>query len=1018
MADLKVGQTIETSDGRKGIIRFIGDVHVAPGQFLGLELPNATGKNDGSPAPKVATKPTTAPRPKSQPPKPTPQSAKPRPSSMGRPSLKPPSTAAPSPTVSSAATSRLSISQPRKSSVASSTSLSALRPTKPARVSSVSSATSKPDIGALETKIRHLEQKQAEDREKLKDLDKLRQERDRFSALLKKLEGKCQEFHHSNSELKAQLQQSESEVERLSRTEQENESILELATLDREMAEEKAEAIAAELDTVRQKLEEYELELDILRSEAEIMGQDDISEEDKRAAGVYQLQAERDRLRQALIMLKDITEQNELDLRTRIQELESDSTQLEDTRSRNTDLEAQLANSTAIIEDLRQQLDAATDWEDIIEDLSDQNQQFKDQLAEKDQAIIDLENLKELNDELEIHHLEQANELRAELEARDVELAEHVRKVTQQDAAIADQEMLITKFRDLVVDLQGKMTDVESSKVMSEEQAKDVTGRFNEVMELNRRLRNANITSTVKTITAELQKLQADEAEEELAIVKHYLPDSPEIYKNDSLRAYFRAKRITFKTSLVGSLMRSLALQSSTPEGIAQPLTALVQHGALQQLTYLNLKSARIWSAVASCTLDEFVAFGPAYEDLDPVERTLERCLDSLKKDDLDYEDISDSLRRSNVIMDGVTSTYDEVLATHPEDEIIFLVSSIKSNFQLIKSSFDTIKSCIQMVGTIDGEWENGTQYVLERLSRHSDASSDSIIATGKLVRTLETLRSDSLCPRFPLGVKDIADQNAFLELIAQRVQKFAAQLTNILLSHDEGDSESIYASEVSKHLSQLEEMFFPEDELFDMGNIIPKIMFWNEHASVLMNNVEIEHGPAPWVLKANEIEANKKKTAEAERQLQVLTVEHHATILQIRERDEIIDTKELQIEHLTAKHREAMSRVEDLTQLQTELREATSDRERLRKEINTQQNELLRLKDQSTASEHAIPTPLQPTTPPKPAGEPPKEHTSGAFKTFIQALANENHWLRRRENHEMFSLNLKAMFAKMREFQ
>jgi dynactin 1 len=49
MADLNIkkDQTVQTADGRQGIVRYIGDIHV-PGVWLGLELPDSTGKNDGS----------------------------------------------------------------------------------------------------------------------------------------------------------------------------------------------------------------------------------------------------------------------------------------------------------------------------------------------------------------------------------------------------------------------------------------------------------------------------------------------------------------------------------------------------------------------------------------------------------------------------------------------------------------------------------------------------------------------------------------------------------------------------------------------------------------------------------------------------------------------------------------------------------------------------------------------------------------------------------------------------------
>lgn len=50
MADLvpKLGQTIETQDGRQGVVRYVGTLHIAAGNWLGLELADTSGKNDGS----------------------------------------------------------------------------------------------------------------------------------------------------------------------------------------------------------------------------------------------------------------------------------------------------------------------------------------------------------------------------------------------------------------------------------------------------------------------------------------------------------------------------------------------------------------------------------------------------------------------------------------------------------------------------------------------------------------------------------------------------------------------------------------------------------------------------------------------------------------------------------------------------------------------------------------------------------------------------------------------------------
>jgi dynactin 1 len=46
--DVKIGQTIESKDGKKGIVQYIGPLHLAAGTWIGLQLPDATGKNDGS----------------------------------------------------------------------------------------------------------------------------------------------------------------------------------------------------------------------------------------------------------------------------------------------------------------------------------------------------------------------------------------------------------------------------------------------------------------------------------------------------------------------------------------------------------------------------------------------------------------------------------------------------------------------------------------------------------------------------------------------------------------------------------------------------------------------------------------------------------------------------------------------------------------------------------------------------------------------------------------------------------
>ena len=48
LPEFRVGQTVELQDGRTAIVRFVGSAHFAGGDWIGVELDDATGKNDGA----------------------------------------------------------------------------------------------------------------------------------------------------------------------------------------------------------------------------------------------------------------------------------------------------------------------------------------------------------------------------------------------------------------------------------------------------------------------------------------------------------------------------------------------------------------------------------------------------------------------------------------------------------------------------------------------------------------------------------------------------------------------------------------------------------------------------------------------------------------------------------------------------------------------------------------------------------------------------------------------------------
>lgn len=48
MSEFAVGQIVRVTNGQHGVVRFIGQTHFAAGDWVGIELEDSSGKNDGS----------------------------------------------------------------------------------------------------------------------------------------------------------------------------------------------------------------------------------------------------------------------------------------------------------------------------------------------------------------------------------------------------------------------------------------------------------------------------------------------------------------------------------------------------------------------------------------------------------------------------------------------------------------------------------------------------------------------------------------------------------------------------------------------------------------------------------------------------------------------------------------------------------------------------------------------------------------------------------------------------------
>ena len=503
-----------------------------------------------------------------------------------------------------------------------------------------SDSTTHRELEDLKTKLKLMEKKRIEDREKLKALDRIQGERDKFEGIIQKLQAKYQPQQQEISDLRKQIKDAEAKTEGFEAQAAEHDTVVEMATLDREMAEETAESLKTELDALRQKQEELELEVEILREENSELGKE-MSPEEKTSQGWLQIERSNERLREALMRLRDVTQEQEADLRQQIRELETDMQEFGNIKAQYEKTQEKVGELNATIDDIRQQLDTALGAEEMIEELTEKNMELCEQLEDMKTAIEDLESLKELNDELEMNHVETEKQMQDEIDYRDLVISETMRKSAAQDETIEDLEYNVARFRELVTALQSDLEDMRASQQITETQANELSNRSRAMMDLNMRLQVSASKAQVKTIDLELRRMEAHESIEHLAIVQLFLPDTFATDR-DSVLAYLRFKRIGFKSSLMHGFIKE-RVNGQIP---GHDDEVFVCCDILDKLIWVSMMCDRFVSFVRSSSVEAFNKLESALYDLEPVERAFNSWIDGLKRDELKEQHCAMELQR------------------------------------------------------------------------------------------------------------------------------------------------------------------------------------------------------------------------------------------------------------------------------------------------------------------------------------------------------------------------------------
>ncbi|KAJ2334749.1 hypothetical protein GGI00_001704, partial [Coemansia sp. RSA 2681] len=505
----------------------------------------------------------------------------------------------------------------------------------------------------LRLKYKFLEQKRSEDRQRIQEAERIRSEAEQALRLRDKLAAKVGAQQEEVKTLKQRLKEVSAEREDAETKHADTLESMEMLAVDKEMAEERLESLTQVANTLREELDEAKTTLDVLKKggdhSALISGHPDSATVLEHA----QLQKQNERLREALMRLRDVTTDNENQLNGKIKQLERDALSAQEQLDEHDALKKRLLVAEAHVEDLKERLDDALGAEEMIETLTVRNLDLNHKVEELQSAVENLEALCEVNNEMEDARADDEKVLRAEIERLTVVIGDRSRRIDKLEEAVADYQFNIGQYRDLVTSQQANLQELREREHSHATEAATESAKAQEMLSRNLHLQSTMVKTKAKAIDLEIRRLDADQAAELLAMYEPFLPDH--FYKSESeaLRSLLSFKRLAAKSEI---LCKQLEQDEKADTGISDDFVATAEIRSL--LTQFAGVSGLFVSFLSSCTDMEFMRLASLLHDTQGAERRINGLIDILRKEEFRATEVLPEIRRLAAQLTGLADAH------------------------------------------------------------------------------------------------------------------------------------------------------------------------------------------------------------------------------------------------------------------------------------------------------------------------------------------------------------------------
>lgn len=703
---LKVGTRVEViGKGHRGTVAFVGATLFATGKWVGVILDDAKGKNDGTvQGRKYFTceenhgifvrqsqiqvvedgADTTSPE--------TPEPAASKvlkrestdPPKASKLPTRPSSSAASSGTAgasgsASASCGEISSSEPSTPAqtplaapIIPSPSLTSPVAPLPAPGPSKEEENLRAQVKDLEEKLETLKMKRAEDKAKLKELEKSKLQLEQLQEWKSKIQEQQADLQKQLKEAKKEAKEALEAKERYMEEMADTADAIEMATLDKEMAEERAESLQQEVDTMKEKVEELTMDLEILKHEIEEKGSDGAAS----SYQVKQLEEQNSRLKEALVRMRDLSA-SEKQEHVKVQKhLEKKNTELDTLRQQKEKMQEEVSHMEKTIDELKEQVDAALGAEEMVETLTERNLDLEERVRELRETVTDLEAINEMNDELQENARETELELREQLDMSSARVREAEKRVEAAQETVADYQQTIKKYRDLTAHLQEvnrELRNQQEATVEKEQQPSPEMFDF--------KIKFAETKAHAKAIEMELRKMEVNQANRHVSLLTSFMPDSFLRHggDHDCILVLLLIPRLICKAELISKQAQEKFELSETSEktgmrgAVGEQMSFAA--GLVYSLSLLQATLHKYEQALNKCSVEVYKKVGTLYPEMSVHERSLDFLIELLHKDQLDETVNVEPLTKAIKYYQHLYSIH---LADQPEDCTMQLFDHIK----------------------------------------------------------------------------------------------------------------------------------------------------------------------------------------------------------------------------------------------------------------------------------------------------------------------------------------------------